>query len=301
MAIVSIIGSGYVGSSIGKSLLNKGNKIIFYDIKESVINNLKNNGYNTTNDIKQAIEESDISFLCVPTPTKDGKIDLSFLKSAVEAIGTQLKIKSKYHLIVVKSTVVPTTTETFVKSLLEKTSGRTCGKNFGLCSNPEFLTQVNKNTTDPDLKAWYEVNQDGIKTFEDKFIIGEYDKKSGDVLEEMFKKFSVPVFRTDLKTAEMVKYAHNLKLANKISYWNEIFLICNKLGIDSKKVAEIVSSDSRIGKYGIVHGKAFGGTCLPKDLESFITFAKENNLNPKLLQAVLEINKQMFKKYGVRE
>ncbi|MBI2084159.1 MAG: nucleotide sugar dehydrogenase [Candidatus Aenigmarchaeota archaeon] len=300
MAKVSIIGSGYVGASIGQLLLGK-NDVIFYDINKELIERLKNDGYKATDDITEAMGKSDVSFICVPTPTKDGKIDLSYIKSATEAVGKQLKQKDTYHLVVVKSTVIPTTTETIVKEILENYSGKVCGKDFGLCASPEFLTQVNKTTTDPELKRWYEANPFSIKKFEDKIVIGEYDHKSGEVLEELFKPLNVPIFRTDAKTAEMIKYAHNLNLASKISYWNELFLICQAFGIDSKKVAEIVSTDNRIGKYGTVHGKAFGGNCLPKDLEAFVSFLKERNVETKGLEAVLDINNFMSKKYGVRE
>jgi UDPglucose 6-dehydrogenase len=296
-----MIGSGYTGSAIGKGLVDTGNDVLFYDIDDKALSRLNNQGYNTTQDINEAIKSTDISFICVPTPTKDGSIDLSYVQAAIENVAKGLKDNQGYHLVVVKSTVVPTTTETFVRPLLEKLSGKTCGKDFGLCANPEFLTQVHKTTKDPELKRWYESNPGGIKTFDDKAVIGEYDKKSGDMLEELFKTLNVPVFRTDLRTAEMIKYAHNLILASRISYWNEFFLICESLGVDSKQVADIVSNDTRIGKYGIVHGKAFGGACLPKDLEAFVDFAKKNSTNPKIMAAVLEINKYFAEKYGTRE
>lgn len=301
MAKISIIGSGYTGSLIGKWFSKFGHKVVFCDVNKNIVENLTKEGYDATLYIKRAVEETDISFICVPTPTMNGKIDFSYIKTVSEDLGKEIKNKSEYHLVVVKSTVIPKTTEDFVKEIIEKFSGKKCGEDFGLCNNPEFLTQVNKTTKDPELKKWYKENPNAIKTFEDKAVIGEYDKKSGDILEELFKNMDIPIFRTDLKTSEMIKYAHNIALASRISYWNEFFLICNALGIDSKRVAEIVSTDTRIGKYGIVHGKAFGGMCLPKDLEAFITFLKENNITPKLLDAVQEINHHMSKNYSARE
>jgi len=110
------------------------------------------------------------------------------------------------------------------------------------------------------------------------------------MLEGLYKPLNKPIFRTDLKTAEMIKYASNCMLATKISFWNEIFLICKELGVDSQA----------IGKYGTVHGRAFGGKCLPKDLKAFVSFA-ERYQNARLLKAVDEINEDMKKKYGVRE
>lgn len=301
MAKISIIGSGYIGSLIGKGLKEDGNSVIFYDINLDQINKLKSEGHEATSDIEHAVKNSDISFICVPTPTKHGQIDLSYIKSAIENLSKQLKNKKIYHLVVIKSTVVPTTTENIIKPLIENISGKKCGRDFGLCTNPEFLTQMNKIVKDPEMKKWYDANPMAKKTFDDKAVIGEFDKKSGDMLEAIFKKIDIPVYRADLKTAEMIKYAHNLNLASKISYWNEMFLICNELGIDSKTVAEIVSQDTRVGKYGTVHGKAFGGACLPKDLEAFIEFVKTKNINPELLESVQNINKKMKEKYGLRE
>ena len=120
------------------------------------------------------------------------------------------------------------------------------------------------------------------------------------ILEELYSDIDVPVIRTDYKTAEMIKYAANNALAARISYWNEIFLICKVLGIDSAVVAQTAALDPRIGKYGTVHGKAFGGKCLPKDLEAFIKFSKKYRAVP-LLEAVKSVNDEMKEKYGVRE
>ena len=159
--------------------------------------------------------------------------------------------------------------------------------------NPEFLTQIHN--------SW--IGNDSFKRTpetEERVVIGEYDKKSGDMLEQLYKPFNIPIFRVDLKTAEFIKYAANCCLSTRITFWNEMFLIAREAGIDSNKVAEIVSMDKRIGKYGIVHGKAFGGTCFPKDLKAFVSWAKQYH-KTELLQAVDNINEYMRKKYGVRE
>ena len=176
---------------------------------------------------------------------------------------------------------------------LEKHSGKKAGNEIGICMNPEFLTEIS---------GTWSKNEGTKKDFftEDRIVIGEYDKKSGDVLEGVYKPLNKPIFRTDLKTAETIKYASNCMLATKISYWNEIFLICKDLGIDSHVVADIVGLDPRIGRYGTVHGKAFGGKCLPKDLKAFVSFAEEYR-KTKLLKAVDEINEEIKEKYGVRE
>jgi UDPglucose 6-dehydrogenase len=280
---ISIIGSGFVGTAIGRGLVGSGNDVIFYDIVNKDLHNF-------TNDMTYAIKNSNISFICVPTPTNvNGEIELSYLKDAIKNIGKALANKTEHHLIVVKSTVVPGTTENVVIPGLEKFSGKSVGE-FGVCVNPEFITEISG--------SWSEDMSRDFNT-EDKIVIGEYDKKSGDILESLYKCLNTPIFRTDLKTAELMKYASNCMLATKISYWNEIFLICQELGIDSRTVADIVGLDPRIGKYGTVHGKAFGGKCLPKDLKAFISSIKHHK--PRLLMAVDNINEEMKGKYGVRE
>jgi len=288
---ISIIGSGFVGQAIGKGFLRLRNRVIFYDIVDKDLPNF-------TKDINYAIENSDISFICVPTPTTDDGIDLSYIKEATMNIAIVLSRKRGYHLVVVKSTVVPGTTEKVVIPILEEYSGKSVREGeIGVCMNPEFLTEIERSWTD---EIDYEIIYKKDFFTEDRIVIGEYDKKSGYILSEVYKPLNKPIFRTDLKTAEMIKYASNCMLATKISYWNEIFLICKDLGIDSQIVANITGLDPRIGKYGTVHGKAFGGKCLPKDLKAFIAFA-ERYREVKLLKAVDEINEEMRERYGVRE
>ena len=288
---ISIIGSGFVGTALGKGLAELSNEVIFYDVVDKDLSN-----FTFTKDINHAIESTNISFICVPTPTTPEGIDLSYIKEATKNIGMTLSNKDEYHLVVVKSTVVPGTTEDVVMPILEKYSGKKAGSEIGICMNPEFLTEISG--------SWSKVEEGTKKDFftEDRIVIGEYDKRSGDILEELYKPLNLnkPIFRVDLRTAELIKYASNCMLATKISYWNEIFLICKELGIDSQGVANIVGLDPRIGWYGTVHGKAFGGKCLPKDLKAFISFAKKYR-NVRLLKAVDEINEEMKEKYEVRE
>lgn len=291
MDSISIIGSGQVGSIVGIGFEQLGHRVIFYDIDECQVEHLKNEGHKATTDLKYAISNSSVSFVCVPTPSH-GSIDLSQITSAVQGISDILRAKPDYHLVAIKSTVLPTVTERIVIPLLAESSKK-LGDEIGVCVNPEFLTQITSTWTDD--KHYHR----GFLT-EDRIVIGEYDKKSGDILEEVYKPLKRPIVRTDLATAEMIKYAANCMLATKISFWNEIFLICQKLGIDSQQVANTVALDSRIGKYGTVHGKSFGGECLPKDLEAFISFAKGYH-NPALLAAAKQINDYMAENYGVRE
>lgn len=196
--------------------------------------------------------------------------------------------------MVVKSTVIPTTTKELVIPILEKVSGKEVGKEIGVCMNPEFMTEISDTWTE---------EEDFEKGFSsDRIVVGEYDEKSGEKLEKIYKELGVPIVRTTLRGAEMIKYASNCVLATKISYWNEIFRICKELGIDSERVAQTVAMDSRIGKYGTVHGMAFGSKCLPKDLRALITFSREElGHDPELLKAVENINEFMAEEYGVRE
>lgn len=285
MVKISIIGSGVVGEVIGRGFMKLGYDVVFYDVMDKSLPNF-------TKDIDYAIRNSEISFICVPTPTTNEGIDLSYVKDATRSIGKALADKEDYHLVVVKSTVVPKTMEDVVIPFLEKYSSKKAGE-FGVCMSPEFLTEIESSwTEDKGYKRDFFT--------EDRIVIGEYDKKSGDILEGLYEPLKKPIFRTDLKTAEMIKYASNCMLATKISYWNEISLICKEIGIDSQIVANVVSLDPRIGKYGTVHGKAFGGKCLPKDLKAFISFA-EKYRKIKLLKAVDDINEEMKKRYGVRE
>jgi UDPglucose 6-dehydrogenase len=288
---ISIIGSGKIGTAVGTGFEQLGNKVIFHDIDENRIEQLKQLGHTATSDLKHAINDSSLTFVCVPTPSHSS-LDLSHIISAVTGIADSLKEKTAYHLVVIKSTVLPTTTERTIIPLLAN-SGKKLGEELGLCVNPEFLTESAPTWTDD--KRYH---RDFFT--EDRIVIGEYDSKSGDILEQLYKPLERLIFHTDMRTAEMIKYAANCMLATKISFWNELFLICQNLGIDSQQVADIVALDPRIGKYGAVHGKAFGGKCLPKDLKAFVSFAREFH-NPALLTAVKQINDYIAENYGVRE
>ena len=266
---ISIIGSGKIGTVVGIGLEQLGNKVIFCDIDESRREHLKQLGYRITSDLKHAINDTSLTFVCVPTPSQ-GSIDLSHIISAVTGIADALKDKPDYHLVVIKSTVLPTTTEHTIVPLLTK-SGKKLGEELGLCVNPEFLTESASTWTDDN-----HYRRDFFS--EDRIVIGEYDEKSGDILEQLYKPLGKPIFRTDMKTAEMIKYAANCMLATKISFWNEILLICQKLGIDSQQVANIVALDPMIDKYSTVRGKAFGGKCLPKSLELLSPLLSRNTI-----------------------
>lgn len=294
MARISILGSGTVGVTVGMGLLKLGHQVIFYDVDERRVQMLNSSGLAATSEIENTVDASEISLICVPTPVTDKGMDLGYVKSVVGDLALCLKSKNEYHLVVIKSTVVPTTTEGIVIPLLEKISKKHVGEHVGVCVNPEFLTEIHHTWTNSDKFSRSFFNQDRI-------VIGEFDKKSGDFLESLYRPLDIPIIRTDLRTAEMIKFACNCALASRISYWNEIFYICQRLGVDSDIVARTAAMDERIGKYGTIHGKAFGGKCLPKDLKAFIKFSEGLGYEPKLLKAVEKVNKKIKADRGVRE
>ncbi len=275
---IAIIGSGVVGSATGKGFAAKGHRVLFHDIDEKKLLALNMEGYKTSPSVEEVVQNSEILFVSVPTPTLNKRVDVSYLCNSARSIGEGLKQAKNSPVIAFRSTAPPQTTRTQLVPILEKYSGMEAGKDFGVCMNPEFLRE-----TTP------------LNDFlhPDRIIIGEIDKNSGDILEKAYSSFDCPKIRTSLDAAEMIKYASNLFLASKISFFNEIHMICEELGIDSKIVSETVSLDRRIGKYGVYGGKPFSGMCFPKDLAGFITFAKSKGVNPKLLEAVAEINTQI--------
>jgi UDPglucose 6-dehydrogenase len=304
---ISIIGSGVVGTIVGEGFSKVGYSVIFYDVNEKRIDFLNKKGYKTTMSLKYALMNSDISFISVPTPLSTSKsphgyrkMDLSYIENVTKEIAKALKEKDDYHTIAIKSTILPTTAEEIVIPILKREE---LDKKVDVCVNPEFLTEI-AETWDSEKKF--------VKNFfnEDRYVIGEQTSNSrgGNLLEELYTQVNaysgnnVPIERVSLREASWTKLVANAALACKISYFNNLFEPAQKLGIDSHKTAKIVGLDKRIGAYGTVHGKAFGGKCLPKDLEAFLAFLDEEIGHvPELLEAIHKVNLYMAKKYGVRE
>jgi len=295
---ISMIGTGYVGLATGVGFAVKGNDVTCVDIdqrKVEQINSgvspiyeplledylkkaLKEKKLAATTDFSGAVEKTEVSFISVGTPSReDGSIDLKYVESASRQIGEVLRRKREYHVVVVKSTVVPGTTESVVLKSIEKASGKKAGKDFGLCMNPEFLKEG---------KA--------IEDFlsPDRIVIGSLDKRSGDLVEKLYANFKTPVLMTDIRTAEMIKYASNAFLATKISFANEVGNICKKMGIDVYEVMKGVGLDKRISPHFLNAGAGYGGSCFPKDVEALIHRAKEIGYEPKLLEEVQDLNRR---------
>lgn len=304
MKKISIIGSGNVGRRIGDDFIKKGNDVIFYDVVGEVVDRLNDSGCEATLDINYAIRNSDISFVAVPTPVKrGGEYNYSYLKKAAGNMGSSLKEKDSYHIAVLKSTVTPGTTEDIFIPEMERTSGKQEGFGFGVVYNPEFLTVI-QNT-------WTEKKDFCISPGkEGRIVLGEgKSKKAGDIIEKLFKEddSKTPILRTDYKTAELTKLVANNRLPLVISFSNEIYEVTeelkkNGMKIDADFVMKAVAMDSRVGFYGSVFGKAWGGPCFTKDtkaLEKWIK--KETGQKPKIISSSIEVNNRMKKKYGVRE
>jgi len=303
---ISIFGLGYVGLSHAVAYALKGVKVIGFDIDEKklefikkgispikelgVVENLENlikDGIlKITEDYKNAVLSTDITFISVNTPSlPNGHADLSQVKSATSMVGKVLRDKSEYHLVVVNSTIPPKTTEDLVKPLLEETSGKEIGEEIGLCFMPEFLREG--SAIQDILKPW-------------RIVIGEIDKKSGDLLEHFLSYIHSnempPVIRTTPVNAELIKYGSNTFLATRVSFINSIARICELLpGADVDVVAYGMGLDPRIGLRYLSAGPGFGGSCLPKDIKALIKICEKLGYDPLLFKAVNEVNNQQIK------
>lgn len=293
--VVSVIGLGIVGLTTAVGFALRGHKVIGIDIdpdkvrkinericpiyEEGLSEALKNVDIIATTDHTQALD-SDISFLCGGTPPKaDGSIDLFFLEEPAKQLAEVLKTKESYHLVVIRSTVIPGLTEKVIFPVFKNS------REVGICVNPEFLRE---GTAIENFMA------------PDRIVIGANDSRAGDMLQNLYKDFGSPILRTDLKTAEMVKQASNAFLATRISFINEIGNICKELGIDVYEVAEGMGYDRRIGSEYLKAGIGFGGFCLPKDLSALIEAAKELGYTPRVLEEVLRLNnKQPLRMLGL--
>lgn len=296
---IAIVGTGYVGLVTGVSLARLGHKVIcidndinkvkkvnqgkspFYEpgVDELLKKVLGNKNLRATYDLEKSILESEVTIITVGTPTVKHKIDLSFIKNVAEQVGKALTKSKKYHVIAVKSTVLPGVTEEIIKPILENSSGKRVGE-FGLVTNPEFLREGS-------------ALEDAIHP--DRIIIGQFDDKSGREFAKIYKKLLAPKIFTTLQTAEMIKYAANTLLATLISYSNEIARIAERIDeVDVVDVWKGLHLDRRlnpqIASY-IFSGCGFGGSCLPKDTKALASFAKSIGVQTKLLSSVIDINR----------
>ncbi len=293
---ISLIGTGYVGTVSGACFAELGHEVICVDVDISKVDKInagippiyeeglsdllkKHAGkrIRATADYDTAVMNSDVSFICVGTPSDEkGGIDLGIVKAASASLGGALKKKKNYHVVIVKSTVVPETTEKVVLPIIEKHSGKRAG-DFGIAMNPEFLREG---------RAVHDFMHP------DKIVVGSLDKKAGDIVASLYSGLDCEITRTNPRTAEMIKYVNNSFLATKISFSNEIGNICKELGIDTYEVMKAVGKDARIGPHFLNSGAGFGGSCFPKDVKALIGKAHEIGYEPLLLKSVIEVNEK---------
>ena len=290
---ITIIGGGYVGLVTGACFADIGHGVTIIDvdpIKVGMVNEKKapifepglepilarTTGKNLHASLSfDSITSSDLTFICVGTPPNDdGSANLSYIESASRSIGTALQNATGFHVVVVKSTVPPGTTETVVLPAVLSSAHKTEDE-IGFAMNPEFLREG---------RAIEDFRQP------DRIVIGSNQPYAGDRVAEVYQKFSAPVVRTGLAAAEMIKYTSNAFLATKISFSNEIGNVCKELGIDVNEVMKGVGLDQRIGQQFLNAGAGFGGSCFPKDVSSLAMLAGRAGIDPKILRAVLEVN-----------
>jgi UDPglucose 6-dehydrogenase len=308
---ISMVGTGYVGLVTGACLADRGHDVTCVDVDVSKVEAINagrapihenelpellartvGHTLRASTDLAAAVKDSEITFIAVGTPATDGRIDLRFVEQAAKQIGAALANKTTYHTVVVKSTVIPGTTSGVVRAALEAGSGKKAGQDFGLCMNPEFLTE---GQAVADFRT------------PDRIVLGGIDERSQAALGRVYESFpaEVPRLLTNTNTAEMIKYTSNAVLATMISYSNEIGRLCSAVGdVDVADVMRGVHAAAYFtmrGPFGktatapiasfLEAGCGFGGSCLPKDVTALIAKGKDLGLTMPLLSSVLEINR----------
>ena len=292
---INIFGLGYVGSVSAACLAASGHDVLGVDIDQGKVDSI-NKGVSavvepglsdlirrgvTSSRLRattDTIDDADLSMVCVGTPSNEnGSLCLDHVDNAAADIGAFLRRTRSYHVVCIRSTVLPGTVAGFVIPRLEQHSGKKAGRDFGVCMNPEFLRE-GTSIRDYDSPPFT--------------IIGELDSRSGDVVEALYTGIQAPLVRTTLATAEMVKYAGNAYHALKITFANEIGNICKRLGLDGKEVMEIFCRDEKLNVSAayLQPGFAFGGSCLPKDLRALLYKAKQLDVEPPVLRSILASN-----------
>jgi GDP-mannose 6-dehydrogenase len=295
---VSVFGLGYVGSVSAASFAADGHDVIGVDVNpdkvasvndgrspivepgldELLAQGKENRRLRATTSTEQAVNETDLSLICVGTPSrKNGSLDLSYLVRVCEQIGDVIKDKNDYHVVVVRSTVLPGTTHGKVIPALEAHSGKKYGEGFGVSVNPEFLREGTalKDFRQPPLT-----------------LVGHNHAADAAPTKALYDKVDAPLYSTSIRVAEMMKYTSNTWHAVKVVFANEIGNLCKRVGVDSHEVMEIFCKDEKLNlsPYYLKPGFAFGGSCLPKDVRALQYRAKEVDLDMPMINSVLDSN-----------
>jgi GDP-mannose 6-dehydrogenase len=295
---VAVFGLGYVGSVSAASFAADGHTVVGVDVSpdkvaslnegrspivekgldELIRDNTANGRLRATTSTGEAIAATELSLICVGTPSrKNGSLDLAYLERVCEQIGEALTSKADYHVVVVRSTVLPGTTHDVVIPALERTSGRKYGTDFGVTVNPEFLREGTalEDFRHPPLT-----------------LIGHNYATDARPTEALYAKVEAELVSTGIRTAEMIKYASNTWHALKVCFANEVGNLCKRLEIDSHEVMDIFCRDAKLNlsSYYLKPGFAFGGSCLPKDVRAMQYRAKEVDLDMPVIQSILRSN-----------
>ena len=297
---ISLFGLGYVGSVSAACFAHMGHKVTGVDISKTKVEMLdsgrspviearmdelvaqanKSCRLHATTDSIAAVLASDVSFVCVGTPSlKSGKLDLSHVEHVSREIGTALKQKKAFHTVVLRSTVLPGTTETLMIPAIESTSEKKHGTDFAVCYNPEFMREG--SAVGDFLQPPYT-------------ILGSQNPGHLLAMRELYKEVPAATFETSIRVAEMVKYVSNLYHAVKVGFANEVGTLCKHLGVETDQVTKIFMSDTKlnISSAYLAPGFAFGGSCLPKDLRAITYRGKELDLELPLLESLMLSNAQ---------
>jgi len=300
---ISVFGLGYVGIVSAACLANEGHIVIGVDpvaIKVDMVNRgetpiiekqigeiikfgVDNGRLSATTNALEAVANSEISLVCVGTPSQtNGDLDTSYVQRVCEHIGAAIKNKILRHVVVIRSTILPGTIKNIVIPALEAASGKIVGQDFGVCNNPEFLREGT---------AVYDFYNPP------KTVIGETDSISGDLVASIYEKLDAPVIRTSIEVAEIIKYVDNVWHALKVGFGNEMGNICKSIGVDSHEVMDIFCSDTKlnISPYYLKPGFAFGGSCLPKDVRALAYKCKSLDIDLPILNAILLSNEYHIK------
>ncbi|MBK9165432.1 MAG: nucleotide sugar dehydrogenase [Acidobacteria bacterium] len=296
--MISVFGLGYVGAVSAACLAAEGHYVIGVDVNPTKVEHI-NKGLSpivedgiaemtakavgegrlrATADTAEAVAGTDISLVCVGTPSNDnGSLKLDYVERVSEQIGAAIAMKDGRHLVVMRSTMLPGTIETVVRPALERTSGKTAGVGFDLCVNPEFLREGSS------IKDFY------APPFT---LIGADRPEAAEQLTELYRMIDAPIHITSVKAAEMVKYACNCFHGLKVAFANEIGNICKESGIDSHEVMDVFVKDTKLNlsPYYLKPGFAFGGSCLPKDLRALTYKARQLDVPVPVLEATIESN-----------
>jgi GDP-mannose 6-dehydrogenase len=299
---VTVFGLGYVGCVSAGCLVGSGHSVVGVDVNPLKVEQInagvspviepgldrliaegrRSGGLAATQDGRAAVESSDVSLVCVGTPSnQNGSLDHRHVEKVCADIASALASIDRRHVVVVRSTVLPGTAEGCLIPLLEEHSGRRVGRDFGFCVNPEFLREGSA------LADYHSPSH---------VVIGQLDPGSGDVVEELYGDIHAPVLRMTVREGEMLKYVSNAFHALKVGFANEIGTLCKLHGIDGQALMDVFCQDRtlNISRAYLRPGFAFGGSCLPKDVRALLHRAKEQDVESPILAAVLESNRHHF-------